>query len=56
MSIKIIDELLPGVFILDLPNFPDERGYFRKIYNEKFSDLGLSDLELKHFCLNSKEF
>ena len=53
MSIKKIDELMPGVFILDLPNFPDERGYFRKIYNEKsFSDLGLSDFRVAETFLS----
>jgi len=42
-GIQILDELLPGVYLLDLPHFPDNRGSFTKVYHhDAFQSLNLS--------------
>ena len=46
---KIVDQLLPGVYIIDVPRFEDSRGYFLK----PFSHASLGEIGIDFSCMES---
>ena len=52
---RIKDEILPEVFVLEIPKFTDSRGFFLKTFNEdSFSSLGLDFSPAESFLSLSK--
>lgn len=51
----VIDQPLPGVFLLDCPYFPDERGDFTKFFHsEALHSQGISFVQAESFLTRSK--
>ena len=53
---KISEELLPNVFLIEHPYFPDNRGDFAKLFNkDSFSNNGINFLPAESFLTRSKK-
>ena len=53
---RILDKLLPGVTLIELPRFLDSRGTFIKLFNrESFAELGFDFLPLESFYTQSRK-